>query len=60
MRLSVGIPMFNEQEVIPELLSRLRAVLDKIEGGPHEIVFVDDGSTDNTRSMLEDAAQSDR
>jgi dolichol-phosphate mannosyltransferase len=59
MRLSVGIPIFNEQEVIPELLSRLGAVLDTIEGGPHEMVFVDDGSTDNTRKMLEDAARSD-
>ncbi len=59
VKLSVGIPIFNEQEVIPELLSRLCAVLDGLPGGPHEMVFVDDGSTDNTRSMLEEAARSD-
>lgn len=60
MKLSVGIPIFNEQEVIPELLARLLPVLDGIEGGPHEVVFVDDGSTDATRDLLEQAAARDR
>jgi len=59
MRLTVGIPVFNEQEVIPELLTRLTRVLDGIAGGPHEVVFVDDGSTDQSRRMLEDAARVD-
>jgi len=59
LRLSVGIPIFNEQENIPELLARLRAVLDRLPGGPHEMVFVDDGSTDSTRMMLEEAARRD-
>lgn len=59
MRLSVGIPVFNEQEVLPELLARLLPVLDGIEGGPHEVICVDDGSTDNSRGVLEDAAQRD-
>ena len=59
VKLSVGIPIFNEQEVIPELLSRLRAVLDRLPGDPHEIIFVDDGSTDNSRRLLEDAARGD-
>jgi dolichol-phosphate mannosyltransferase len=59
MRLSVGIPVFNEQEVLPELLGRLLPVLDGIEGGPHEVIFVDDGSSDGSRRLLEDAATRD-
>jgi len=60
MRLSVGIPVHNEEDVIPALLARLFAVLDAIPGGPHEVVFVDDGSTDRSRQMLKDAAGLDQ
>ena len=59
MKLSIGIPVFNEEEVIPGLLARLLPVLDSVEGGPHEVVFVDDGSTDNTRCLLEQASARD-
>jgi glycosyltransferase involved in cell wall biosynthesis len=58
-RLSVAIPIHNEESVLPELLQRLRAVLDRVAGGPHEIVFVDDGSTDRTFEMLAVAAKED-
>ena len=58
-RLSIGIPIYNEQEVIPSLLTRLLAVLDTVPGGPHEIVFVDDGSSDRSRELLSDAARRD-
>ncbi len=51
-RLSVAIPVYNEESVLPELYRRLKDVLDQIPGGQHEIVFVDDGSTDATREML--------
>jgi polyisoprenyl-phosphate glycosyltransferase len=58
-RLSVAIPIHNEESVLPELLRRLQAVLDGLPGGPHEMVFVDDGSTDGTYGLLEAAAQRD-
>jgi polyisoprenyl-phosphate glycosyltransferase len=58
-RLSVAIPIHNEESVLPELLARLGAVLDGIPGGPHEIVFADDGSMDRTFAILEEAARQD-
>jgi dolichol-phosphate mannosyltransferase len=58
-RLSVAIPVHNEESVLPELLQRLRVVLDNLQGGPHEILFVDDGSTDRTFAILAEAAQED-
>ncbi len=51
-RISVAIPIYNEESVLPELYRRLTAVLDDLPGGPHEIVFVDDGSSDGTREIL--------
>jgi glycosyltransferase involved in cell wall biosynthesis len=60
MRLSIAIPLHNEESVMPELLHRTQSLLDNIEGGPHELIFVDDGSTDGTWALLEAAAARDR
>lgn len=58
--ISVAVPVYNEEEVLPELLRRLRSVLDQVPG-EHEIVLVDDGSTDNSIGILErEAAEDDR
>jgi len=57
--ISVAIPVYNEEAVVPELLRRTRAVLDEIPGGPHQIVLVDDGSSDRTWELLEGAAEKD-
>ena len=58
-RISVAIPLLNEEKVLPELLQRIRGVLDSLPGGPHEIVIVDDGSTDSTPEVLRREADQD-
>jgi polyisoprenyl-phosphate glycosyltransferase len=45
--------------VFPELHRRLGTTLDDLPGGPHEMVFVDDGSTDRTFELIGEAAASD-
>lgn len=55
-RLSVVIPLLNEEENLAALLPRVFAVLDGIPGGPHQLVVVDDGSTDATPTLLDAAA----
>jgi glycosyltransferase involved in cell wall biosynthesis len=59
LRVSLAIPVYNEEAVVPELVRRTTLVLDELPGGPHEIVMVDDGSSDRTLEMLEQAAQKD-
>lgn len=49
--LSVVVPMFNEEAVLPLLAQRLRGVLDSL-AEPYEVVAVDDGSTDATGVAL--------
>lgn len=58
MKISVVVPIYNEQEVLPELLTRLGAVLDGIDGD-HEIILVDNGSRDGSVAIIEEAAASD-
>jgi polyisoprenyl-phosphate glycosyltransferase len=58
-RVSVAIALHNEEAVFTELFRRVAAVLDGLPGGPHEMVFVDDGSTDRTFELINQAASSD-
>ena len=56
--LSVVAPCYNEQDVLPEFLRRVGAVLDGV-GGTSEIVVVDDGSRDRTWEVMTEAAARD-
>jgi undecaprenyl-phosphate 4-deoxy-4-formamido-L-arabinose transferase len=49
--LSVVIPVYNEEESLPELTARLWSVLTAL-GRPFEVVFVNDGSRDDSLSLL--------
>jgi dolichol-phosphate mannosyltransferase len=57
MLLSVVIPLYNERDALPALLSELRRALER--ECDYEIVFVDDGSTDGTAQELKRAAGED-
>jgi glycosyltransferase involved in cell wall biosynthesis len=52
MTLSVVIPVYNEEENVQPLYEGLKGVLDPL-GQEYELLFVDDGSTDQTLSILE-------
>lgn len=53
---SVLIPVLNEEAHLPESLPRMQA--QEVEGG-FELIFVDGGSSDGTRRLLEEAAAAD-
>ena len=53
MKISVVIPLLNEEENIQQLYTKLEVVLVRLNKS-YEIIFIDDGSTDNTFDILKD------
>lgn len=49
--LSVVIPVYNDQEVLVALYDRLKPVIERL-ADEHEIVFIDDGSIDNSWRVI--------
>lgn len=56
MDISVVIPLFNEAESLPELFDWIERVM-KANGFSYEIIFVNDGSTDNSWEVIEQLQQ---
>jgi undecaprenyl-phosphate 4-deoxy-4-formamido-L-arabinose transferase len=56
MMLSVVIPVYNEEAVLPALFARLYPALDAL-GTPYEVVFVNDGSRDRSGALLREQFQ---
>lgn len=50
-KLSLVIPVFNEQEVMPESFRRTKEAMEAL-GFPYEIIYIDDGSSDDTWNIL--------
>lgn len=55
MDISIAIPLFNEEESLPELYAWIDKVM-KENNFSYEVVFVDDGSTDNSWKVIEGLA----
>lgn len=56
MEVSIVIPVYNEEAVLPQLFDRLYPVLDSIERS-YEVIFVDDGSRDRSAALLREQYQ---
>ena len=50
MDISIVVPLFNEEESLPELMAWIDRVL---QGRDYEVIFVDDGSRDNSWGVVE-------
>ena len=60
MDISVIIPLYNEEESLPELYAWIQRVMEK-NGFTYEVIFVNDGSTDRSWQIIEGlAAQSEQ
>ncbi|WP_225743684.1 glycosyltransferase family 2 protein [Marinilactibacillus sp. Marseille-P9653] len=57
--LSVIIPAYNEEEVLPQLIERLNEVSEKLDRYAFEFLFVNDGSTDKTLTLLKELNKQD-
>jgi glycosyltransferase involved in cell wall biosynthesis len=59
-RISVIIPIFNEEDNVDPLYSELKPILKEQERYEHEIIFIDDGSTDASLAKLESIQHQDK
>jgi len=59
IKISVVIPVYNEEENISPLYSSLRPVLEGSYPGEYEIIFVDDGSKDGSLERLKELQKKD-
>ena len=55
-KISIIIPMYNEEKVINECYNRIISVCNSVENYEFEIVFINDGSLDKTQELLEKIA----
>jgi len=59
LKLSIVVPVFNETESLPHLHKQIHQAIDPIAGLSWELIYVDDGSTDESPGILEELAQCD-
>src|SRR5262245_64777291 len=55
---SIVLPVFNEEDTLPELVRRVEELLGRLDG-PAEVILVDDGSSDRSYVLMLAARESD-
>ena len=58
-KVSIIIPAYNEEESLPLLYERLNKLMDSIQNYEFEILFVNDGSKDNTINLIKEYREKD-
>ena len=58
-KISVIIPAYNEEESLPMLYDRMKKLMENMENYEFEILFVNDGSKDNTLKIIKELNQKD-
>ena len=58
-KISIIVPAYNEEESLPHLYERLEELINSMENYEFEILFVNDGSTDNTINLIKQYRKKD-
>lgn len=56
-KISIVIPMYNEEEVVMASYLRIKKVIEELKQYDYEMICIDDGSKDNTLDILQEIAQ---
>ena len=59
-KITIIIPAYNEEESLPPLYERLEKLMNSMENYEFEILFVNDGSKDNTINLIKEYRQKDK
>ena len=58
-KISIIIPAYNEEEALPYLYERLSKLMEQVNNYEFEILFINDGSKDNTLNIIKDLRKKD-
>jgi glycosyltransferase involved in cell wall biosynthesis len=59
LKVSIIVPLMNEEETLPVLYEQLENTLSMLEGYSYEILFVDDGSSDASYELIQEFGKID-
>ena len=58
-KITIIVPAYNEEESLPYLYERLEKLINSIENYEFELLFVNDGSKDNTINLIKEYREKD-